>query len=209
MIIQANYLGFLEQLVLRARALGKTEVSIPLFFFGTPGDTAVAIVRMPARTDSAIVSLGQSGATRLRVDEWGRIVSGQYGSMSISRVKFRAIFPPKVTGPTRCGNATHQARQALSLPALNAVFAYYRVTAADVASARALSDETDINVCRDMLDLFQVRAGPGEGQSLFEVGTVYVAIAGSDPARAGAAIVYADNLEVAHMISLGARRNEH
>ena len=46
-------------------------------------------------------------------------------------------------------------------------------------------------------------------QSLFKVGRVYVAVAGTDPAQAGAAIVYADDLEVAHMISLGAHADGH
>jgi hypothetical protein len=212
MIIQGNYLGFLEQLVLRARALGTTEATIPLFYFGTPGDTGVAIVRFPPGTDSAIVSSG-SRSIELRVDEWGRIVSGGIGSAVISRVKFREIFPSDATQPTHCGTATRAARQALSLPTFSAVFARYKVTAADVASARALNDQADIDACRNMLNRFQVRA-PGPPieqieQSLFKVGNLYVAVAGSDPAQAGAAIVYADNLEVAHMISLGTGPKAH
>jgi hypothetical protein len=209
MIIQGNYLGFLEQLVLRARALGKTEASIPLFFFGTPGDTDVATVRLPPGSDSAIVSF-RNRSTELRVDKSGRIVSGKNGSAIISRVKFRDIFPSDSAPPARCGNATRAARQALSQPAFSAVFAYYKVIAADVASARALNDKTDISACRDMLTLFQVRTeGPALGQSLFKVGNVYVAIAGSDPAQAGGAVVYADNLEVVHVISLGTRPKPH
>jgi hypothetical protein len=209
MIIQGNYLGFLEQLVLRARSLGTTETSIPLYFFGTPGNTGVAIVRLPLRTDSAIVSFGKRSID-MRVDEMGRIVSARNGSSLISRVKFREIFPPDSARLTRCGNAAPAARQALSQPALSPVFAYYKVTAADVKSARALNDKTDSSTCRDMLSLFQTKAeGPPVMQSLFKVGSVYVAVAGTDPAQAGAAIVYADDLEVAHMISLGAHRDGH
>lgn len=209
MIIQGNYLGFLEQLVLRARSLGTTETSIPLFFFGTPGDTGVAIVRLPPGTDSAIVSFGRR-SLELRVDESGRIVTGRNGAASISRVKFREIFPPDSPSPTHCGTATSAARQALSQPAFSALFAHYHVTAADVANARPLNDQTDSDACRDMLSLFQVRSpGPPIGQSLFKVGSMYVAISGTNPAQAGAAIVYAENLEVAHMISLGAQPRGH
>ncbi len=120
LIIQGNYLGFLEQLVLRTRSLGKTEASIPLFFFGTTGNTDLATVRLPAGTDSAIVSFGNR-SIELRVDELGRIIGGKSGAAIISRVK------------------------------------------------------------------------------------LYLAISGTDPAQAGAAVVYADNLEVAYMISLGTR----
>jgi hypothetical protein len=203
MIIQGNYLGFLEQLVLRARALGATEASIPLFFFGTPGDTALAIVRFPHGSDSAIVTI-RNRSTELRVNDLGRILSGRNGSTLVSRVKFRPIFPTDSAPAIRCGIANRAARQSLSQPALAGVFAYYKVTAADVAAARALNDETDMNACRDMLTLFQIRTeGPAIGQSLFKVGNLYVAIAGADPTQAGAAIVYDDNLEVAHMVSLG------
>jgi hypothetical protein len=209
LIIQENYLGFLEQLVLRARSLGTTETSIPLFFFGTPGDTGVALVRLPSGTDSAIVSFGRR-SIELRVDESGRIVTGRNGAASISRVKFREIFPTDSPQPMQCGTATSAARQALSQLAFSALFAHYHVTAADVANARPLNDQADSDVCRDMLSLFQVRTpGPPLGQSLFKVGSVYVAISGNDPGQAGAAIVYADNLEVARMISLGARPRGH
>jgi hypothetical protein len=207
MIIQGNYLGFLEQLVLRARALGKTEASIPLFFFGTPGIMGVATVRFSRGTDSAIVLIG-GRSTELRVDEWGRIIAGKNGWSDISRVRFRAIFPLDPIEPSHCGTANHSARQALSQPSLSAVFAYYKVTATDVATARALTDVSDIQICRDMLDLFK-DIGPAQagGQSLFKVGSVYIAVYGTDPAKAGAAVVYADDLEVAHLIPLGARRN--
>jgi hypothetical protein len=206
MIVQGNYLGFLEQLVLRARALGRPEASIPIYYFGTPGDTALATVRLPAGTDSAIVAM-ENTAIGLRVDEWGRIVSGKIGTTSISRVRFREMFPPDSAEPMHCGSATSQARQALSLPALAPVFIHYKVTRSDVASARALSDASDANACRDMRTLFVV---PGsEPVSLFKVGPVYVAVVGTDSARRRSAVVYADNLEVVHLVPLAAGATGH
>jgi hypothetical protein len=209
MIIQGNYLGFLEQLVLRARALGRPEASIPIYYFGTPGDTGVATVRLPPGTDSAIV-VTENTPLGLRVDEWGRIVSGKIGSTSISRVRFREVLPPDSAEPVHCGSATSQARQALSLPALAPVFAHYKVTRSDIASARALSDASDAGACRDMLTLLVVPGSEaGSGQSLFKVGPVYVAVVGTDPAHGRSAVVYADNLEVLHLISLGAGSAGH
>lgn len=199
MIVQGNYLGFLEQLVLRARAIGQREAWIPIYYFGTPGDTGVATVRLPAGTDSAIVAT-ENRSIGLRVDEWGRIVSGKIGSTSISRVRFREILPPDSAEPVHCGSATGAARQALSLPALAPVFAHYKVTRADIKGARALSDASDASACRDMLTLF-VPMG-SEPESLFKVGPVYVAVVGVESAPGQSAIVFADNLEVAHMIPL-------
>ena len=98
MIVQGAYLAFLEQLLLRARALGAGEVSIPLYFFGTPGQTGVATVRFSEKSDSAIVVFA-GHPIALRVDDWGRIVSGETGRTRISRVRFRQFFPDDPNSP--------------------------------------------------------------------------------------------------------------
>jgi hypothetical protein len=164
---------------------------------------------LPPGTDSAIV-VTENTPLWLRVDEWGRIVSGKFGSTSISRVRFREILPSDSAEPVHCGSATSQARQALSLPALAPIFSHYKVTRSDIASARALSDASDAGACRDMLTLLVVPGSEaGSGQSLFKVGPVYVAVVGTDPARGRSAVVYADTLEVVHLISLGAGSAGH
>jgi hypothetical protein len=203
LIVQANYLAFLEQLILRARLVGKRDASIPLYFFGTAARTGIASVHFPDATDSAIVSF--SGQTiALRMDDWGRIISGQLGPTRVSRVRFGEFLPTDSTVVVACGAATQEARHALSDPALTRVFARYDVRPVDVANARALRDASDVAVCHQMLELFQVRGqASGSDQSLFQVGEVYVAVAGAHPSHGGAAVIYADNLEVAHLIPLG------
>lgn len=106
MIFQWGYIGFLEQLTMRARALGKSRAEIPVYFFGTPGSVSSATVRNPPGTDSAIINLGKEEFSLL-LDKYHRIESGHSATQTILHVAQRRVFPPdtSVTAGIGCPNA--------------------------------------------------------------------------------------------------------
>lgn len=197
-IFQWNYVALLEQLVLRARALGGATAEVPVYFFGTAGFTLRAMVRFPPGTDSAIVSLGQS-EYRLLLDKYDRMESATSPNQEIRRVARRLVFPSDstITQDLRCPEGA----LGNDLPAIRADVSVNRVLslypgARQARGFRALKNDSDLAACKEILDMFPPQ---GVVPQLLELGDVYLMVvrAPDKPARVG---IISHDLSVAHVI---------
>ncbi|MEO8579885.1 MAG: hypothetical protein ABI469_06525 [Gemmatimonadales bacterium] len=195
-IFQWSYVALLEQIVVRARELGVSMAEIPVYFFGTSGYVLPAKVRFQAGSDSVAVSLGQSEFT-LVLDKFRRIQSGSARGQEIRHVAPRNVFPAdsNITRELRCPDA--ELRPDLARirddPAVRQILDLYP-GAGRVDKFRALRNETDLPVCKELLDMFPPQGLPPQ---LVDLGQVYLMVVGPTGQRAAVGLVSHD-LSVAH-----------
>jgi hypothetical protein len=196
MIFQWEYVAFLEQLAFRARALGGSTATIPVYFFGTQGYVLPATVRFPVGTDSVIISLGEE-VFRLVLNKYKRIESGSSGKEKILRVAFHDFFPAdtNITKDLRCPeSALRQDLAAIRADTLVGRVLSLYPGAMRARDFRVLRNDADLAVCKNLLDLFPPQ---GIAPQLVELGDVYMMVVGPIGARAAVGIVSHD-LSVVH-----------
>lgn len=196
MIFQWEYVAFLEQLTFRARALGGSTANIPVYFFGTQGYVLPATVRFPTGTDSVVISLGEE-EFRLVLNKYNRIESGSSRNQQIRRMPPRKVFPAdsSITRDLRCPEGA--LRQ--DLAAIRADTSVGHVLSLYPGASRAqefrvLRNDADLDVCKNLLDLFPPQ---GIAPQLVELGDVYMMIVGPIGQRAAVGMVSHD-LSVVH-----------
>lgn len=196
MIFQWNYVVLLEQLVVRARSLHGPTSEIPVFFFGTDGYVLPATVRFPNKSDSAVVNLGKS-EFKLVLDKYGRIASGSAGSVKILRTAPRRVFPAdsNITRELRCPEGTPRPdlAQIRDDPPVRHILELYRA-ASHAGKFRLLRNDSDLEACKELLDLFPPQ---GLTPQLVDLGEAYLVVVGSPGQRTAVGIVSHD-LSVAH-----------
>ena len=201
MIFQWGYVGLLEQLTIRARAMGGLVAEIPVYFFGTQGFVLPATVRFRPGTDSVMIALGKEQYS-LVLDKFRRIESGRAGAQEIRHVAPRTVFPAddSVTKDLRCpeGALREDLTKIRSDASVRQVLSLYP-GAAQARQFRILRNDSDLALCKNLLDLFPPQ---GVVPQLVELGDVYMVIVAQPGKRAGVGVVSHD-LSVVHFTVTG------
>ncbi|MBA3645379.1 MAG: hypothetical protein H0W63_04315 [Gemmatimonadaceae bacterium] len=197
-IMQFNFVAFLEQLLQRARALGGDSVGFPVYLYGTAGVIDTARVRFTRSADSAFLRLGRTRYD-FALDSWGRISSGSWGAARLRRLSYRRIMPDD---PARIRNACPapgtraEIASLIADRAVKSLLNEYGVRNARISEARWAS-RADSTACDDLLDMFPQRNNPFR---IYVFNDVYIIVSGRP--EESTAIIVGDSSSIAQVVPL-------